>query len=417
MIIPFLNTFIKNDIDINDARMFFLLLIIDTVIGYFLSYKLCIINVAQEGYKISIAATLSKLMISGLQYLMLEFFPSYYLYLLIQLTINFIYLVLMNYYVNNKYNWLKTTNGVINIEEKKLLTKNIKALFLHKIGGVLVMGTDNIIISYYISLSIVGIINSYFMVIGALQTIISSAISGVTASIGNLLTEGKTENSYNVHKKLFFMSFWVVSFVTISLSNTILQFVQLWLGEDQKIDNFTLSIILINFYFILMRGSVERFKEGGGIYYQDRYAPLFELTINLLASVTLVNIIGLPGVFIGTLLSNLLVIFWVKPKMVYKYVFNKKLSKYFLMYFKYLFIGIFPLIITHIITSSLKEIINIYAFLANCFINVLIINLFYLLLFRKSDEFLYFKKLTIEVLNRIKVFICNKKTKINLTIR
>ncbi|UAL50261.1 lipopolysaccharide biosynthesis protein [Metabacillus dongyingensis] len=412
-----MNTFIKNDIDINDARMFFLLLIIDTVIGYFLSYKLCIINVAQEGYKISIAATLSKLMISGLQYLMLEFFPSYYLYLLIQLTINFIYLVLMNYYVNNKYNWLKTTNGVINIEEKKLLTKNIKALFLHKIGGVLVMGTDNIIISYYISLSIVGIINSYFMVIGALQTIISSAISGVTASIGNLLTEGKTENSYNVHKKLFFMSFWVVSFVTISLSNTILQFVQLWLGEDQKIDNFTLSIILINFYFILMRGSVERFKEGGGIYYQDRYAPLFELTINLLASVTLVNIIGLPGVFIGTLLSNLLVIFWVKPKMVYKYVFNKKLSKYFLMYFKYLFIGIFPLIITHIITSSLKEIINIYAFLANCFINVLIINLFYLLLFRKSDEFLYFKKLTIEVLNRIKVFICNKKTKINLTIR
>ncbi|QGQ47216.1 lipopolysaccharide biosynthesis protein [Metabacillus sediminilitoris] len=397
LLIPFLDLFIKNEFSILDARLYFILFLIDTVIGYFFSYKLSIINVAQEGYKISIATTLSKLIISILQYTMLMIFPSFYLYILIQISINFLYYLIMNYYINNKYNWIKKTKGFISKEEKESLIKNIKALFLHKIGGVLVLGTDNLIISYYINLTVVGIYNSYYLVIGAFQTIITSALTGVTASVGNLLTEEKTENSYSVHKRLFFLSFWIVSFITISLSNTIKQFVQLWLGEDQILDMLTISVVLVNFYFILMRGSVERFKEGGGIYHQDRYAPLFELVINLVASVILVNVIGLPGVFLGTLLSNILVIFWVKPKMVYKYIFNKKLSEYFKMYFKYLFIGLIPLVITHVVTFPLKETINIYAFATNCIINIIIINFIYLLFFRNNDEFLYFKRLALNV--------------------
>lgn len=398
LITPFLNIFIKNGVNMVDAKVYFILFLINTFITYLFSHKLCIINVAQEGYKLSIATTISKISIAIVQLVVLKIYPSFYLYLSVQILINLIYYIVINKYIDNKYDWIKNTIGKIDNTEKQNLTKNVKALFLHKIGGMLVFGVDNIVISAFINLTVVGVYNNYNMIIGSIQTIISSALSGVTSSIGNLLTEDNSEKVFEVHKKLFFLSFWIVSFMTISLSNTIKQFVLLWLGESQILDSFTIAILLINFYFILMRSSVERFKEGAGIYHEDRFAPLFEGAINLTASIILVKIMGLPGVFLGTLISNLCVIFWVKPKIVYKYVFNKKLSLYFKMYFYYLFIGCIPLIATNILTFKLKSTITITSFFYNCLINIMVINVIYIIIFKNKDEFKYFKNIIFNIL-------------------
>lgn len=402
---PFLHVFIGNKINILDAQLFFILFLINTLISYLFSYKLCILNVAQDGYKISTATTVSKLLISLAQFAMLKLHPSFYYYILIQIFINTFYYLFMNLYVNKRYNWLGHTVGSITNEEKASLIKNVKAIFLHKIGGVIVFGIDNLVISSFISLTVVGIFNSYNMVIGAIQTIISNAFSGVTNSIGNLLTEGGSENGYIVHKRLFFLSFWVVSVAAITLFNTIKQFVLLWLGEGQVLDSLTINIVLINFYFMLMRGSVERFKEGGGIYHEDRFAPLFEAALNLVSSIILVNVMGLPGVFLGTLISNVCVVFWIKPKMVYKYVFNKRLRDYFKMYFRYLSVGLIPLAITGLATMRLKEIMSVYALEANVIVNVLLINLIYFAVFRNTEEFVYFRNLFINGLLRTKALV------------
>ncbi|MDY3002431.1 MAG: oligosaccharide flippase family protein [Romboutsia timonensis] len=392
--------FIKDEINMLDARFYFILFLINTFITYMFSHKLCILNVAQEGYKISIGTSISKIIIATIQLISLKIYPSFYLYLVIQILINLIYYAVMNSYISRRYLWLKDTKGFINKEERKQLSRNVKALFIHKIGGMIVFGVDNLVISSFINLKIVGIYNSYNMIIGAFQTVISSALSGVTASIGNLLTEDDPDKAYEVHKRLFFISFWIVSFTTISLSNTIKQFTILWLGDNQILDTFTVTILLINLYFILMRGSVERFKEGAGIYHEDRFAPIFESLINLITSIILVNIIGLPGVFLGTLISNLSVVFWVKPKIVYKYVFNRNISEYFKMYLKYLIIGLLPLIITHILTINLRNNIDIISFLLNCVVNIVVINVIYVIVLKNSEEFKYFNNIISNLLKK-----------------
>lgn len=402
LMIPFLHLFIGNEVALLDAQFYFVLFLINTVISYFFSYKLCILNVAQEQYKISIVTTFCRLLVSILQFTLLRIYPSFYGYILIQIVIDSMYFLFMNLYIDKKYKWLKSTVGRITKEERKSLTKNVKAIFMHKIGSTFVFGVDNIVISSFINLTVVGIFNSYNMVISGINGIISSAFSGITASVGNLLVDGSSEDIYKVHKRLFFISFWIVSFATISLFNTLKQFVLLWLGEGQILDQLTINIILINFYFVLMRASVERFKEGGGVYYQDRFAPLVEGVINLATSIILVNIIGLPGVFLGTLISNVSVVFWIKPKMVYKYIFHRKLSEYFKMYFKYLLIGLVPLFITYLATMPLKEVNGILAFVANCIINIVLINLIYFIIFRKNEEFMYFRNLALNMIRKRK---------------
>lgn len=407
----FLQFFIKDQINILDAQLYFLLFLLNTIISYFFSYKICILNVAQDGYKVAIGTTASKLVMSFLQLAMLKVYPSLYVFLIIQIVVSLLYFLFMNLYIKKKYPWINQTAGKINAEERTSLIKNVKALFMHKIGGILVLGTSNVVISAFINLTVVGIFNSYSMILGAAQGLISSSLSGVSASVGNLLVEEDKGAAYKVHRKLFFLSFWLVSLASISLLNTVQQFVLLWLGEGQVLDHLSIILLVINFYFFLMRGSVERFKEGGGIYVQDRYAPLAEAAINLGASIILVKLIGLPGVLLGTLLSNVTIIFWVKPKMVYKYIFKVNLVEYFKMYAKYLLIACIPLTLTYFATMPLKDTKSIYALMGNCLINLVLINVVYYLIFRKSEEFAYFKGLVGKLVETSKVRIGSVRMK------
>lgn len=396
-LLPFLNIFITDPINMGEARIYFVLFLINTVMGYYFSYKFCILNVAQEGYKITIATTVSKLIIAVLQVVFLFIVPDFYIYLIIQISVNLIYFILLNLYIDSKNRWLtNASEDALSRDEKRSLSKNIKALMYHKIGGVVIFSTDNLVISSFINLATVAKYNNYSLIISAMQGIISTAMSAITASIGNLLVEKSKDEAYVVHKRLFFINFWVVSLIAIVLFNTLTPFVTLWLGENQTIDQFTLSIILLNLYIQLMRGSVEKFNEGGGNYYQDRFAPVFECIIKLSASIALVKLLGLSGVFLGTLISNLSVVFWVKPKITYKYIFKTKLVKYFGMYFKYLAIGIVPFIICYFVSSRLVIGNGSFAFVITCILNLMIINIFYLIIFWRNKEFIYLKNLLIK---------------------
>lgn len=146
--------------------------------------------------------------------------------------------------------------------------------------------------------------------------------------------------------------------------------------------------------------SVDRFKESGGLYYADRYAPFFEVTINLIFSIILVKKIGLAGVFIGTLISNLSVIFWVKPKIVFNQVFNKSFLQYLSSYLKYLSFGIIAFLVTRTMYYFISFNNGISGFLLNCILNVILVNGTYLIIFHKSEEFLYYKNMILKKLGR-----------------
>ena len=279
---------------------------------------------------------------------------------------------------------------------------------MHQIGILVLNCTDNLVISKFLGLTTLAMYTNYQIIIGTLQNLVNSILNGITSSLGNLIAEGDIDKSYSIHKKLFFMSFWITSFIVISLYNTLDQFIALWVGRTNIIDNFTLSIILINVYFFTMRGSVEQFKMASGNYYQDRYAPIIEAVINLVSSTILVRYIGLTGVFIGTLISNLTVAFWVKPYIVYKYVFDKNLVEYFKMYFRYLLIALLPLFITNILTSSLKYNYTVTDFILNCSINIVIINIIYIIVFYKSEEFKYFINILDNITKKILKVNLNK---------
>lgn len=401
LLVPFLKIFIKNDVNMTEANIYFILFLLNTVVTYLFSYKISLLYVSQQTYKVSIANTINKVVTVVVQIVLLKILPSYYIYLIVQLIFNCLYYFIINRIIDKQFSWINEEDGELTTEEKGSLSKNVKSLFLHKIGGLLVLSTDNIVISYFLNLNMVAKYNSYNLVISSLQSVIVSTLASITSSVGNLLTENNKENSYLVHKRLFFLNFWIAAFVTIGLFNAMDQLIVVWMGESQLLNRFTITVVLINFYFMLMRNSVESFKEAGGLYYQDRFASIIEAVVNLVSSIILVNLIGLPGVFIGTLISNVTVLFWVKPKIVYKYIFKKPLINYFITYIKYLGIGIVVLFITRITTAQFRELYSWGGFILNCIINVIVINLSLLVIFWRNEEFNYFKGILGKVVNSV----------------
>ncbi|MGL4450994.1 MAG: lipopolysaccharide biosynthesis protein [Sarcina sp.] len=400
VLVPFLHVFIKGNINAGYVKIGFILFLINTVIAYLFGYKQCILNVAQDGYKVSIALTAAKVLIAIAQIFIVEKYHSFYGYLIAQIVINLIFYILINYYIDRCYPWLKETKGKIDKEEKSELIKTIKGVSLHKIGAVLVFGTDNIVISSFIGLTSVTLYNNYMLVINAFGGIVSQAIAGVTASIGNLLLDDDGEHVYRTHKRLFLANFWIASFIAIILVNTLTPFIQLWLGKEFVLSLSIVGLLILNLYFQMIRGQVEQFKNASGEFYRDRYAPLVEGGINLIISLVLVRYIGLIGVLLGTVISNVAVIFWTQPYVVYKYVFKKSLFEYFLRYFKYILIAVIPLVFTMFLTHNLKVNDSFINFILNCFINVVVINVFYLIIFWRTEEFQFFKGLIFKFLKR-----------------
>ena len=77
-----------------------------------------------------------------------------------------------------------------------------------------------------------------------------------------------------------------------------------------------------------MRRPVTTMKNAGGVFYQDRYFALLEASANLVISIIGVKMIGLPGIFVGTIVSGLFIPNIAGPFYLYRDVFGMKFNKF-----------------------------------------------------------------------------------------
>ena len=102
----------------------------------------------------------------------LHYTENYILYLVIESMITLLTAIIsMQVIVNKMYPFLKNkVSSNLDSETKSSITKNVKAIVLQNIGNYLVFGTDNIIISSFISVAAVGLYSNYNMLIEISRT-------------------------------------------------------------------------------------------------------------------------------------------------------------------------------------------------------------------------------------------------------
>lgn len=389
-LIPLLPFFMK-DMTVNvNVTSIYLLFIMDIVCSYLLSYKRSILYADQKNYIINLVHIFYLITLNTLQMIILYFTKNYYYYLIIKVIMRIVENILITIIVNKKYSFLKETS------EEKLdnatfqdIIKKVKALFFHKIGSFVISGTDNIIISKFLGLITVGLYSNYYMIINALQTLFTQVFTALTPSVGNLLIEDDKKKNYHIFQKIRFINFWIACFVGVGIFIVMDSFITIWIGKKYILSSFILIVLVINFYQTMMRASYTIFKEAAGIFYEDRYIPLLEALMNIFASIILVKIFGLAGVFMGTIISGLILWGYSYPKYVYKKLFDRNYFDYIkeTIFYLCLFLGIL------IFTSQLSTMWIFQNDFLNCgyhiILALIIPNIILLLLFHRSDSFIY----------------------------
>ncbi|MBQ7104620.1 MAG: oligosaccharide flippase family protein [Bacilli bacterium] len=405
ILLPFLGIIVgKTTIPNQELIILFILFLIDTVSSYLLSYKRSLLYADQKSYLISIVHIGYLIIMNSLLIAFLLLTQNFYLYLIIKIICRILENVIISILANKKYPYLKEKNNEkLSKEIKNDIILKVKGLFFHKLGSFFVLGTDNILISIFLGVSVVGLYNNYYLIIYALTTLICQGFTSFTASIGNLLTLESKEKSYQIFKRIRFLNFWIAGYTATSILVVMESFISFWYGKTYLLDTGVLIVLVLNYYLTVMRYNISTFKEAAGIFHEDRYIPILESVINIIASLILLKFFGLAGVFLGTILSNLLLHLYSYPKYVFKKLFNKKILDYFKSIISYFLLFIISITITYLISSLITFNNPFIQMITNILISLIIPNLIYYLVFRNKDEYKYFKKTIKKILsNKLK---------------
>jgi O-antigen/teichoic acid export membrane protein len=401
---PFLDDIMKGGDSVSNIKAAYFIFVAKNTISYFYAHKIALIIADQKQYVLTRVNILFHILSSIFKIIVLVLTENYILYLIIELVMSILQLIANSRIVEKRYYYIKTKEKyLLNYREKDDLKKNVKALFLHNIGTYAVFGTDNILISSFIGVATVGLYSNYTMIIGQLGSLISPILGGITASIGNLISVEDDEKKYSVFEMIYLINFWLYSISLIFLYNILEPFLDWWLGEGFLLDPLTFIIILINFYLTGMRASIITFKQTGGLFVQDKYMPLIEASINLGASLILVNYLGLAGIFIGTTISTLSIVFWNAPRLVYKHIFKRSVQVYFKKYLFYMFLTIITCFITTRICDFFVLENSFFSLVIKGIICLTVPNLVYLGVFYRKSEFLYIRNIIVNIFSLVKV--------------
>ena len=365
IITPFLPFIInQTDIPMRSIYIYYILFLLNNVAGYFIAYKTVFLTACQKSYYAMIINTVVTLAMSVLKIICLLMFKSYILYMVITIFNTIIINVLVAVFVNKEYPFMKNIDRYkLPLDEKKLIFKDCKALMYHKIGAYVLTGTDNILISAFVNITMVGLYSNYLIVINLLNNILTKLFDAIVPAIGDKLAVEGDKPAYESFKMVSFFDFLIQFFCTGMLLCLLQPFIILLFGKECLLDTFTVLLLGINFFFLGMRRPAGTMKNASGVFFQDRYWALTEAIVNLIVSIIGVKSIGLPGIFVGTIVSGLFVPNIAGPFFLYRDVFHVKFKNYIFKNIEYYIIMLFVTIPVCNFIGKSPYSHNIYGFL------------------------------------------------------
>lgn len=402
LLLPFLNFFSSYQGIHDNIFIIYLLFLANSVAGYLFSYKRSILYADQKNYIVNIFDTLYTIVVNLAYIIVLFAFKSFALYLISALLFSIIENLFIQSYADRRYPWLKEKN-VRKLEPEILqrFKKQIYGMFYHNIGTFVVMGSDSLVITKFLGLTTMGLYSNYTLITGNISGLLMAALGGLTASIGNLLTEKNTEKSFDVYKNLSFATFWIFSSVSSAVLLAMQPFIAVSLGDKFTLSFPVLLMIVLNFYVLGMRKPIRLFQDASGIFYENRHIPVIGAVLNLGFSLFFVTFMGLTGVLLGTFLSTLILYGYSFPKYIYSPLFNRPISDYIIEQLKYLAIFGCILLLSSASTLLLSRITNNWiSLMASIILALVLPNGLLLLIYHQTSEFQYFKSLLYRIVKR-----------------
>lgn len=402
-LMPFLKLLIDEPNIKESIYLIYSLYLFNSACSYFFSYRSSLIIAAQQNYivtAINYAVTIGQ---SILQIVWLVTTHEYIGYLIIQCASGWVYNLIISYIAKKKFPYIISKDiKPLEKSERNILVRNVYALVIWKLCGLLVNSSDNIIITYFSGLAAVGLSSNYTLLSTTLNSLLNQLFNGITASVGNLNALESKEKKLKIFKVINLANFWLYGWAAIGIFVVSTDIVHLLFGESYVLPINIPFVIALNFYMVGMQSAVWTFKNTMGLFRPGRYLLILTAAINLACSIWLGKLWGLFGILFATAISRACTNTWYDPYAVFKFGLKEKVSVYFKKYGFYALILVFTGAICYEICSlfAFTLMVNvILKFLVCCIIP----NLIFLLCFHKSEEFRYYVNLAGRFMKKLSI--------------
>lgn len=337
ILVPFLPVLIKDYGSIPHLAWYYLLFLLQTVLSYCCYYKTAVLTAYQRQHIMSVYYCIGTLTRYTLQIIVLWLTNSFTLYVMVQVVTALLPNIAGSWKAQHDYPFICKDKKVLpDKEERHGIYKNIAAMGMHKIGTVLVNNTDSLIMSSFLGLSVVGIFSNYRLIVNTLTKFVQSAVNSISATVGNLGATESSEKIHSAYKKVYFLCSVCYAYCCAMMMLLFDDYILFGFSSDYLLPKLICIMIVADFYTKGMRTPTLCFRDAMGIFWHDRHKPIFEVIINLVTSIVLVQTMGITGIIAGTLISFALTSFWVDPYVWFRYGikenWKKNLCKYFVRY-------------------------------------------------------------------------------------
>ena len=327
--IPLVCSLIESDISSISISIYWMLYILNTVSTYLYIKYVILFTANQELLLVRFIQGGSKFIFQILQVIFIIRFHSFYIFIILLFLDNITQFIFFKKYYKRKYSYIKETE-----ERYDDIKTDIKNLFWHKIGWLVVCNTNIIFISKFVSLAIAGIYASYLMVIQILITLIGVITTVIRPKIGRFIAQNTKAKIYTSYKQSNILFIFGSLFSLFSLYILVDSFISLWIGKDFLLPKQTILLICINYFFDFVRRNLDIYKECFG-FFDDIMSPILESIINLSFSIFLGKLYGVNGIVLGGIISNISIITIYKPILVFKRCFDQNWKEYIKVYGNY----------------------------------------------------------------------------------
>ena len=206
---PFINVLAKDyeQLDENLYLTFFLMLI-SVVITYLFSCKSSLINAYKNNYITTSISSSCLLLQYVLQIIVLLVTKSFVGYLICRIVAALTQWIITDIVTRKKYPSI-LSNGEKKLQApvKKELLKNIKAMFMHKVGGVLVNTVDSVVISMFVGVVALGLYSNYITILTSLTELLKLVFTSLTSVIGHLYIEANKATTQKHCERFHLLNF------------------------------------------------------------------------------------------------------------------------------------------------------------------------------------------------------------------
>jgi O-antigen/teichoic acid export membrane protein len=390
IIMPFIPSFIGRQTNIENIKFIYILFLINSVLSYYFVYKQSIIIADQHNYIISKIHSVFIILSNVIQVILLISMKDYIWILIFQIIIRVSENISISRKADKLYPFLRERDNIeLSIKEKKIFFQNLYSLILYKISGVVISGTDNIVISRFVGISWVGLYSNYLLITDTLNTFLGYIFYSVTASVGNLNVKESKEKKYLIFRVLRLLNFWIYGFLSICLWNLLNPFISIWIGSQFTMSKLIVFSMITNFYTCGMQNTCTTFRDTTGLFKNGKYRPIYAAIINIGASILLAKLIGVAGVLLGTVISRLSTYFWYDPFIIYRKIFQRSVKEYFIRYIYFGLLVVVSSIITNIIGNNIITNNMLLSIIYRMIICMIVSNVTFFILFKESEEFKY----------------------------